>query len=49
MAKSAGARAVVNNIRISDAAKAKVKVKANLESGWRQAQVTRSEPGSSAK
>ena len=47
MAKSAGARAVVNNIQISDAAKAKAK--ANLESGRRRAQVTRSEPRSSAK
>lgn len=47
MAKSAGARAVVNNIQISDAAKAKAK--ANLETGRRRAQVTRSDPRSNAR
>ena len=44
MAKSAGARAVVNNIQISDAAKAKAK--ANLDTGRRRVQVTRSDPRS---
>lgn len=47
MAKSAGARAVVNNIQISDAARAKAK--ANLETGRRRAQVTRSDPRSTAR
>lgn len=47
MAKSAGARAVVNNIQISDAAKAKAK--ANLETGRRRAQVTRGDPRSTAR
>ena len=45
MAKSAGARAVVNNIQISDAAKAK----ANLDTGRRRVQVTRSDPRSTAQ
>lgn len=44
MANAAGARAVVNNIKISDAAKAKAA--ANLASGRRRAQVTRGEPRS---
>jgi hypothetical protein len=39
MAKTAGARAVVNHIQISDAAKAKAR--ANLETGRRRAQVKR--------
>lgn len=47
MAKSAGARAVVNNIQISDAAKAKAK--ANLDTGRRRVQVTRSDPRSTAQ
>ena len=47
MAKAAGARAVVNNIQISDAAKAKAR--ANLETGRRRAQVSRSEPRSQTK
>ena len=42
MAKTAGAAAVVNNIKISDAAKQKAA--ANLEEGRRRAQVKRSEP-----
>ncbi len=42
MAKSAGAKAVVNNIKISDAAKQQAAE--NLESGRRRAQVKRSEP-----
>ncbi len=42
MAKSAGAKAVVNNIKISDAAKEKAA--ANLETGRRRAQVKRSDP-----
>jgi hypothetical protein len=41
MAKTAGAKAVVNNIRVSDAAKEKAA--ANLESGRRRAQVKRGE------
>jgi hypothetical protein len=42
MAKTAGAKAVVNNIKISDAAKSKAAD--NLDSGRRRAQVKRSEP-----
>ncbi len=42
MAKSAGAKAVVNNIQVSDAAKEKAA--ANLEQGRRRAQVKRSDP-----
>ncbi len=41
MAKSAGAKAVVNKIKVSDAAKEKAA--ANLEKGRRRAQVKRSE------
>jgi hypothetical protein len=41
MAKTAGARAVVNNIKTSDAAKEKAA--ANLDQGRRRAQVKRSE------
>jgi hypothetical protein len=41
MARTAGARRVVNNIKISDAAKAAAS--ANLEQGRRRAQVTRGE------
>lgn len=44
MAKSAGAKAVVNNIKVSDAAKQGAA--GNLESGRRRAQVKRSEPRS---
>jgi len=44
MARTAGARRVVNNIKISDAAKAAAS--ANLEQGRRRAQVTRGEPRS---
>ena len=47
MAKSAGARAVVNNIQVSDAAKAKAK--SNLETGRRRAQVSRSDPRSQTR
>lgn len=42
MAKTAGAKAVVNNIKISDAGKAKAAE--NLDDGRRRAQVKRSEP-----
>lgn len=42
MAKAAGAKAVVNNIKVSDAAKQKAAD--NLDQGRRRAQVTRSEP-----
>ena len=42
MAKTAGAKSVVNNIKISDAAKAKAAE--NLEDGRRRAQVKRSDP-----
>jgi hypothetical protein len=42
MAKAAGAKAVVNNIKVSDAAKAKAAE--NLEEGRRRVQVKRSEP-----
>lgn len=44
MAKSSGARRVVNNIKISD--EAKEKAAGNLEQGRRRAQVKRSEPRS---
>lgn len=42
MAKTAGAKAVVNNIKVSDAAKQKAGE--NLETGRRRAQVKRSDP-----
>ncbi len=42
MAKTAGAKSVVNNIKVSDAAKEKAAD--NLEQGRRRAQVKRSEP-----
>jgi hypothetical protein len=42
MAKTAGARAVVNKIKVSDAAKQKAAE--NLDQGRRRAQVKRSEP-----
>ena len=42
MAKTAGAKSVVNNIKISDAAKEKAAD--NLDEGRRRAQVKRSEP-----
>lgn len=42
MAKTAGAKAVVNNIKVSDAAKEKAAE--NLDEGRRRAQVKRSEP-----
>ncbi len=42
MAKTAGASAVVNNIKVSDAAKQQAAE--NLDSGRRRAQVKRSEP-----
>ena len=42
MAKSAGAKAVVNNIKISDAAKEKAGE--NLDTGRRRAQVKRGDP-----
>jgi BON domain len=42
MAKTAGAKAVVNNIKVSDAAKAKAAD--NLDQGRRRAQVKRSDP-----
>lgn len=45
MAKSAGAKAVVNNIRVSDSAKEDAAQ--NLDSGRRRAQVKRSEPRTS--
>lgn len=44
MAKTAGAKSVVNNIRISEAARAKAR--ANLQSGRRRAQIKRSDPRS---
>lgn len=44
MAKTAGAKAVVNNIKVSDAAKQKASD--NLDSGRRRAQVKRSDPRS---
>jgi len=44
MAKSSGARRVVNNIKISD--EAKEKAAGNLEQGRRRAQVKRSDPRS---
>jgi hypothetical protein len=44
MAKSAGAKKVVNNIKVSDAAKAKAGE--NLDQGRRRVQVKRSEPRS---
>jgi hypothetical protein len=42
MAKAAGAKAVVNNIKVSDAAKQKASD--NLDQGRRRAQVKRSDP-----
>jgi hypothetical protein len=42
MAKTGGAKSVVNNIKVSDAAKEKAA--ANLEDGPRRAQVKRSDP-----
>jgi hypothetical protein len=42
MAKTAGAKGVVNNIKVSDAAKQKAGE--NLDSGRRRAQVKRSDP-----
>ena len=42
MAKAAGAKSVVNNIKVSDAAKQKAGE--NLDTGRRRAQVKRSEP-----
>jgi hypothetical protein len=42
MAKTAGAKAVINNIKVSDAAKAKAAD--NLDEGRRRAQVKRSDP-----
>ncbi len=42
MAKAAGAKAVVNNIKVSDAAKQKAA--GNLETGRRRAQVKRGDP-----
>jgi osmotically-inducible protein OsmY len=42
MAKSSGAKAVVNNIKVSDAAKDKAA--GNLDQGRRRAQVKRSDP-----
>jgi hypothetical protein len=42
MAKTAGAKAVVNNIKVSDAAKRKAGD--NLDTGRRRAQVKRSDP-----
>ena len=44
MAKSAGAKSVVNNIQVGDAAK--VAASGNLEQGRRRAQVQRGEPRS---
>jgi BON domain len=46
MAKSAGAKKVVNNIKIGDAAKQKAA--GNLQQGRRRVQVKRSEPRSEA-
>jgi hypothetical protein len=42
MAKSAGAKAVVNNIKVSD--DARDKAAGNLDQGRRRAQVKRSDP-----
>ena len=42
MAKAAGARSVVNNIKVSDEAKAKAA--SSLDEGRRRMQITRSEP-----
>ena len=42
MAKTAGAKAVINNIKVSDAGKEKAA--GNLDDGRRRAQVKRSEP-----
>ncbi len=42
MAKAAGAKSVVNNIKVTDAAKEKAA--ANLDQGRRRAQVKRSDP-----
>ena len=42
MAKAAGARVVVNNIKVSDSAKEKASE--NLDQGRRRAQITRSDP-----
>ena len=42
MAKAAGAKTVINNIKVTDAAKQKAA--ANLDQGRRRAQVKRSEP-----
>ena len=47
MAKSAGAKAVVNHIRVTDAAKQKAED--NLEQGRRRAQVKRGDPRSDTK
>jgi hypothetical protein len=47
MAKAAGARAVVNNIQISDAAKQKAS--SNLASGRRRAQIKRSDDRSETR
>ncbi len=44
MAKTAGAKSVVNNIKVSEAARAKAR--ANLESGRRRAQIKRNDPRS---
>ena len=44
MAKTAGAKSVVNNIKISEAARAKAR--ANLQSGRRRAQIKRGDPRS---
>jgi hypothetical protein len=42
MAKTAGAKAVVNNIQVSDSAKQKASQ--NLEQGRRRAQIKRGDP-----
>lgn len=47
MAKTSGARAVVNNIQVSEAAKQRARE--NLENGRRRAQIKRSEPRSEAR
>ncbi len=47
MAKTAGAKAVVNKIQISDAARAKAA--ANLESGRRRAQIKRGDARSESR
>lgn len=47
MAKSAGAKAVVNHIKVTDAAKQKAED--NLEQGRRRAQVKRGDPRSDTK